>query len=74
MIMTAARKLSPAIPDDDPLWQKFLAAPVDSNPAPEQELLGLQEADLGEFVDGETVSAEIARRAPRKSKGPRRAR
>lgn len=69
--MTAARKLSPAIPDDDPLWQKFLAAPVDHHPVSEQEMLELQQAKQGDFVDGATVSAEIAVRAPRKSKGPR---
>lgn len=75
--MTAARKLSPAIPEDDPLWQKFLAAPVDPNPAPEQETLGLQHAGMGgmgDMVDGASVSAEIARRAQREAKGTRRAR
>jgi hypothetical protein len=69
--MTAARKLSPAISDDDPLWRKFLAAPVDTNPTPEQETLALQQAQLGGFVDGATVSAEIARRASDEGKGPR---
>jgi hypothetical protein len=74
MGMTAARKLSPAISDDDLLWKKFLAAPIDPNPAPEQETLGLQQTNLGGFVDGATVSAEITRRAQREAKGPRRAR
>lgn len=72
--MTAARKLSAAIAEDDPLWQKFLAAPVDPNPAPEQEVLGLQHAALGGFVDGAAVHAEIAARVQRESKGTRRAR
>lgn len=63
--MTAARKLQPAVAEDDPLWQKFLAAPVDPEPAPEQELLGLAEAKQGGFVSGAAVSAEVARRASR---------
>lgn len=62
--MNAARKLNHSvIAESDPLWQKFLAAPYDPNSAPEQEILGLEEAKAGGFVDGATVSAEIARRA-----------
>lgn len=73
--MTLARKLPPpVIPEDDPLWQKFLAAPFDPNPAPEQEVLGLAEAKAGGFVDGATVSAEIVRRARAGAKAARRAR
>ena len=72
--MTAARKLSPAIAEDDPLWRKFLDSPFDPNPAPEQELLGLAEAKAGGFVGGATVSAEIARRAQGEKKASRRAR
>ncbi len=73
--MTAARKLRPAaIAEDDPLWQKFLRAPFDPEPAPEQEVLGLAEAKAGGFVDGATVSAEIARRARPEARAPKRAR
>jgi hypothetical protein len=66
--MTAARKLIPVIPDNDPLWQKFLAAPVDPNPTPEQETLGLEQAKAGGVIDGASVSAEISRRALKESK------
>lgn len=45
--MTAARRLQPVVAEDDPLWQKFLAAPLDPEPAPEQERLGLAEAKAG---------------------------
>jgi hypothetical protein len=63
MVMTAARKLSPVIPDDDPLWRKFLAAPFDPNPLSEQELRWLEQAKAGGVIDGASMSAEIARRA-----------
>jgi hypothetical protein len=62
--MIAVRKLPPsAIREDDPLWRKFIESPFDPSPAPEQEVRGLEEAKAGGFVDGATVSAEIARRA-----------
>lgn len=66
--MSTARKLSPSlIAEDDPLWRKFLSAPFDPEPAPEQELDGLAAARGGRFVDGGTVTAEIARRARTKA-------
>jgi hypothetical protein len=61
--MYEAATLEPLIPEDDPLWRKFLSAPVDPNPAPEQELLGLEQLRAGAFVDGSAVSAEIDNRA-----------
>lgn len=62
--MSAARKFEhAAIAESDPLWQKFLTSPYDPNPAPEQEIMGLEETKGAGFVDGATVSAEIARRA-----------
>lgn len=70
--MTAARKLPPAIPEDDPLWQKFLDAPLDREPPPEHEALALEQAGLGGFVDGRVVTAEIARRAATEGAQPRR--
>jgi hypothetical protein len=71
--MSTARKLPPSIiTEDDPLWRKFLSAPFDPEPAPEQELDGLAAAKLGRLVDGGTVTAEIARRA--RAKAPPRAR
>lgn len=65
--MTAARKLSPAIPDNDPLWRKFLAAPFDPNPPSEQELRWLEQAKAGGVIDGASMTAEIARRAEREA-------
>ncbi|MEP7121554.1 MAG: hypothetical protein ABJE95_11610 [Byssovorax sp.] len=62
--MSTARKLPPSlIAEDDPLWRKFLSAPVDSAPAPEQEVDGLAAAKFGKLVHGATVTAEIARRS-----------
>ena len=56
----------PAIPDDDPLWQAFLSAPLDDGPIPEEEALAMEEARrCTEFVDGAVVTAEIAARAAR---------
>ena len=65
--MTAVRKLAPAIPDDDPLWQKFVAAPFDPNPPSMQELRWLEQARASGIVDGASISAEIARRAEREA-------
>ena len=71
--MSTARKLPPIlIAEDDPLWRKFLSAPFDPAPAPEQEVDGLAAAKPGKFVDGVTVTAEIARRSV--AKAPTRAR
>jgi hypothetical protein len=58
--MNAARKLSPAIPESDPLWQKFLSAPFDRNPTPEPETLGL--GHVCDFLTSEEVS-ELLKRA-----------
>jgi hypothetical protein len=61
--MSTARKLPQTlIAEDDRLWQKFLSAPFDPAPAPEQEVDGLAAAKFGKFVDGGTVTAEITRR------------
>lgn len=73
--MLAARKLPPpVIPEDDPLWQKFLSAPIDPSPAPPEEVEGLEAAKFGGFVDGASVSAEIARRARARPGGAQRTR
>jgi hypothetical protein len=66
--MLEVATLEPVIPEDDPLWRKFLSAPMDLNPAPEQELLGLEQLRAGAFVDGAVVSAEIERRAHEEEK------
>lgn len=50
-----------AIPEDDPLWQAAMRAPIDHGPVPEEEQHAVEEAiRVGRFVDGESVSAEIA--------------
>jgi hypothetical protein len=61
--MTAARSLTPVIASDDPLWRKFLAAPVDLSPLSDEELAWLAQAKAGGVVSGASLSAEIARRA-----------
>lgn len=63
--MTAARKLTPAIANDDPLWRKFVAAPVDPNPLTEQEVLWMDQAKASGVIVGASVSAEIAQREER---------
>lgn len=68
--MTAARMLTPAISNDDPLWRKFLGAPIDSTPLTEQELRLLEQAKSSPAIDGASMSAEIARRAPRDEELP----
>lgn len=61
--VTVARKPTPAIPNDDPLWRKFFAAPVDPTPLSEQELHWLEQAKLSGVIDGASVTREIAFRA-----------
>jgi hypothetical protein len=63
--MTAARKLAVTEPkpEHDPVWEAFLRAPVDPNPAPEHERLALADPSSRQFVDGATVTREIADRA-----------
>lgn len=61
--MTALRKPLLRVPASDPLWQKFLAAPVHEGPLPEAEVEGLAEAMRMSTVGGETVTAEIRRRS-----------
>lgn len=63
--MTAARKLATAIDEDDPLWRKFVAAPVDPHPLTDEELSWLVQAKAVGVVPGASISAEIARRAER---------
>lgn len=65
--MTAAMKLTPAIAAEDPLWRKFLAAPVDPNPLSEEELSWMEQAKVSGVVSGAVVSSDIARRAERDS-------
>lgn len=69
--MTPARKLTPVIPEDDPLWRKFVAAPFDPNPPSEQELRWLEQAGVGPTIAGADISAEIARRAERETESDR---
>jgi hypothetical protein len=60
----AARRF--AISEDDPAWRAALAAPLDDEPETEMEARAVQEARRsGRFVDGATVSAEVAKRAAR---------
>ena len=48
----------------DPFWRALMAAPVEEGAPPEVELRGVAEAKAdGQWVDGATVSAEIAARA-----------
>lgn len=62
--IAAARQ--PVIPEDDPLWQAFLNAPIDDEPETEEERLAIAEAKReGVFIDGATVTAMIAARAAR---------
>lgn len=60
--MNAARRLEPMIPENDPLWQALLRAPVDSDPLPEEVAAALADPSSSVFVDGASVTAEIARR------------
>jgi hypothetical protein len=59
--MNAARKLEPMISETDPLWQALLRAPVDSDPLPEEVTAALADPSSRIFVDGASVTAEIAR-------------
>ena len=52
----------PAIPDNHPLWVAFQSAPLDTEPPAPEEAELLREAMDSGFVDGATVSAELARR------------
>lgn len=61
--MTALRKPLLRVPASDPLWQKFLAAPVHEGPLPDAEGDDLAEAMRASTVRGEVVTAEIRRRA-----------
>ncbi len=71
--MPALKKSLPRVPVSDPLWQKFLAAPVEDGPLPEAEQENLAEAMRGSLVPGATVTAEIGRRAAAARKSaPRR--
>lgn len=69
--MLAAKKPLPRVPASDPLWQKFLAAPVDDGPLPEAEQEGLAEAMRAKVMPGAEVTASIRRRAESPS-APRR--
>jgi hypothetical protein len=50
-----------AIPEDDPLWQAALRAPVVEE-TPEERAHYEQALALGGFVDGAVITAEIERR------------
>jgi hypothetical protein len=63
--MTAAAITSArVIPEDDPCWLAALRAPVDHCPVPEEELLAMEEAANGPWIDGEIVRARIAALRP----------
>jgi hypothetical protein len=62
--MTRTAKIKPATVDldADPVWQAFLNAPM-GPPDPPEVRAAIREAEqLGQFVPGREVSAEIARR------------
>jgi hypothetical protein len=62
----AARRPAPAIPEDDPAWQAALAAPIDDEPETEIEAQAIKETLRdGRFVEGATVSAEVAKQVAR---------
>lgn len=65
--MTAVRKPLLRVPASDPLWQKFLAAPVHEGPLPDAERDALAEAMRASTVPGESVTTEIRRRAAAES-------
>lgn len=61
--MTALRRPLLRVPASDPLWRKFLTAPVHEGPLPDAEGEDLAEAMRATTVRGESVTADIRRRA-----------
>lgn len=61
--MTALRKPLLRVPATDPLWRKFVAAPVHEGPLPDAEGDDLAEAMRTTTVRAESITAEIHRRA-----------
>jgi hypothetical protein len=67
MAEAITRAVLARIPDDDPVWQAALQAPVDLTPDTEEEIAALEEVRRGSMhsVPGEHVSAAIAVRRRR---------
>ncbi|WP_437647701.1 hypothetical protein [Sorangium sp. So ce362] len=53
----------PVIPENDPVWQAFLRAPVDDEPLTQDERAAMAEGAAGRTIPGEVVTAELRRRA-----------
>ena len=54
-----ALPLDAVIPEDDPLWQAVLRAPLEDGPAPEEELRAIAGASEGSFLEDDVVAAQL---------------
>jgi hypothetical protein len=59
----------PVIPEDDPVWQAFLRAPIDDKPLTDEERAAMEAGADGPGIPGEEVTAEIRRRAEAEGAG-----
>jgi hypothetical protein len=66
---SAAAVGRPAIPEDDPVWQAVLRAPVDDEPLTAAELEAMAEGTEGPWIPHEEVTAEIRKRAEAEGAG-----
>ncbi|KYF65663.1 hypothetical protein BE11_49390 [Sorangium cellulosum] len=67
---SAAPARQPRIPENDPVWQAFLRAPVDDEPLTDEERAVLEAGADGQGLPHEVVTAELRRRAEAEGAGP----
>ncbi|WP_437478996.1 hypothetical protein WME75_31820 [Sorangium sp. So ce1014] len=59
----------PVIPENDPVWQAFLHAPVDDEPLTVEERMAMAEGAAGPMIPGEVATAELRKRAEAEGAG-----
>ncbi|WP_437894463.1 hypothetical protein [Sorangium sp. So ce124] len=59
----------PVIPENDPVWQAVLRAPIDDEPLTEEERAAMEAGADGQGIPHEVVTAELRRRAEAEGAG-----
>ncbi|XXX73893.1 hypothetical protein WMF30_40230 [Sorangium sp. So ce134] len=66
---SAAPARKPVIPENDPVWQAVLRAPIDDEPLTEEERAAMEAGAGDQGIPHEVVTAELRRRAEAEGAG-----
>ncbi|WP_437721647.1 hypothetical protein [Sorangium sp. So ce861] len=66
---SAAPARQPVIPENDPVWQAVLRAPIDDEPLTDEERAAMEAGADGPGIPGDVLTAELRKRAEAEGAG-----